>query len=104
MRFVNLIKFILSAVLISALAACAQSDTRRTAGAYIDDKVITGKVKAALVADPELKATEINVDTYKGTVQLSGFVDSPDDIPKAAALARKVEGVQTVKNDIAVRR
>lgn len=61
-------------------------------------------MKAALVADPELKATEINVDTYKGTVQLSGFVASPDDIPKAVALARKIEGVQTVKNDIAVKR
>lgn len=104
MRFVNLIKFFLSTVLIGVLTGCAHSDTRRTAGAYIDDTVITGKVKAALVADPELKATEINVDTYKGTVQLSGFVASPDDIPKAAALARKVEGVQTVKNDIAVKR
>ena len=77
----------------SALPAAADpTESRRGSGAYIDDTVITGKVKVALVADPELKATEINVDTYKGTVQLSGFVASPDDIPKAAALAARWKG------------
>ena len=55
------------------------------------------------MADPELKATEINVETYKGTVQLSGFVSSPDDIPKAVQLVRGIEGVKSVKNDIAVK-
>ncbi|MFP5394367.1 MAG: BON domain-containing protein, partial [Gammaproteobacteria bacterium] len=62
------------------------------------------KIKAALIADPELKATEVNVETYKGTVQLSGFVASPDDIPKAVALTRKIDGVKAVKNDIALKR
>lgn len=104
MRFVNFLKLILPSLFVLSLTACAPTDTRRGTGAYVDDAVITGKVKAALVADSELKASEINVDTYKGTVQLSGFVASPDDIPKAAALVRKIEGVQAVKNDIALRR
>lgn len=103
MRFVNYIKTI-SMALVMSLVACAPSESRRGTGAYIDDAMISGKVKAALVADPELKATEINVETYKGTVQLSGFVAAPEHIPQAAALARKVKGVHAVKNDIAVRR
>lgn len=90
--------------LIATVVACAPTAQREGTGEYIDDSLITGKVKAALVADPELKATEINVETFKGTVQLSGFVASPDDIPKAVELARKVEGVRSVKNDIAIKR
>ena len=69
-------------------------------GEYIDDTVITTKVKAAFVADEALKATEINVETFKGVVQLSGFVKSPADIARAADVARGVEGVKSVKNDI----
>lgn len=93
-----------SSLLIVALVACAPTAKRESPGEFIDDTMITGKVKAALVADPELKATEINVETYKGTVQLSGFVASPDDIPKAVQLARGVNGVKSVKNDIAIKR
>ncbi|MES2322088.1 MAG: BON domain-containing protein [Pseudomonadota bacterium] len=95
---------ILTIALIALLVACAPTSQREGTGEYIDDTLITGKVKAALVADPELKATEINVETFKGTVQLSGFVASPDDIPKAVALARKVSGVKSVKNDIAIKK
>lgn len=95
---------ILSSLLVVTLVACAPSEKRASTGEFIDDTLITGKVKAALVADPELKATEIKVDTYKGTVQLSGFVGSPDHIPKAVALARGIEGVKGVKNDMAVKR
>lgn len=95
---------ILSSLLVVSLAACAPTAKRASAGEFIDDTLISGKVKAALVADPELKATEIKVDTYKGTVQLSGFVAAPDHIPKAAALARGIDGVKSVKNDIAVKR
>jgi osmotically-inducible protein OsmY len=94
----------LASLVVVALVACAPTGKREGAGEYIDDSLITGKVKAALVADPDLKATEINVETYKGTVQLSGFVSSPDHIPKAADLARRVEGVKSVKNDIAIKR
>jgi osmotically-inducible protein OsmY len=95
---------LLTAALVALLVACAPTAQREGTGEFIDDTVITGKVKAALVADPELKATEINVETFKGTVQLSGFVASPDHIPKAAELARNVNGVKQVKNDIAVKR
>ncbi len=95
---------IFSSLLVVTLVACAPSERRASAGEFIDDTLITGKVKAALVADPQLKATEIQVDTYKGTVQLSGFVAAPDHIPKAVQLARGIEGVKSVKNDIAVKR
>ena len=104
MRIAHRISTILSSLLVVSLVACAPSDKRASTGEYIDDTMITGKVKAALVADPELKATEINVETFKGTVQLSGFVSAPEHIPKAAQLTRKIEGVQGVKNDIAVKR
>lgn len=103
MRIARSLSAILSGLTIAALVACAPTAKREGTGEYIDDALITGKVKAALVADPELKATEINVETYKGTVQLSGFVGSPDHIPKAVRLARDVEGVKGVKNDIAVK-
>ena len=93
-----------ASLLIAALVACAPTAKREGTGEYIDDTVITGKVKAALIADSELKATEINVETFKGTVQLSGFVGSPDHIPKAVQLARGISGVKAVKNDIALKR
>jgi osmotically-inducible protein OsmY len=95
---------ILSSLVIVALVGCAPTAKREGAGEYLDDTLITGRVKAALVADPELKATEINVETYKGTVQLSGFVGAPDHIPKAVKLAREIEGVKGVRNDMALKR
>lgn len=104
MPFAKRLTSILSSLLVVTLVACAPSEKRASTGEFIDDTLITGKVKAALVADPELKATEIKVDTYKGTVQLSGFVASPDHIPKAVELARGIEGVKGVKNDMAVKR
>ena len=94
----------ISSILIVALVACAPTAKREGTGEYIDDAVITGKVKAALVADPQLKATEINVETYKGTVQLSGFVSSPEDITKAVQMTRDISGVKSVKNDMTVKR
>ncbi|MES2316971.1 MAG: BON domain-containing protein [Pseudomonadota bacterium] len=104
MRIARSLSAVLSSLLIVSLLACAPTAKREGTGEFIDDSLITGKVKAALVADPDLKATEINVETFKGTVQLSGFVASPDHIPKAAQLARGIEGVKSVKNDIAVKR
>lgn len=104
MRIAHFMKAIFSSLLIIGLVACAPTPTHEGTGEYLDDSLITGKVKAALVADPDLKATEINVETYKGTVQLSGFVSSQDDMPKAVALARKIDGVKAVKNDMAVKR
>lgn len=104
MPIVRRISTILSSLLVVSLVACAPSDKRASAGEYIDDTMITGKVKAALVADPDLKATEINVETFKGMVQLSGFVAAPEHIPKAVQLTRSIEGVKGVKNDMAVKR
>ncbi len=104
MQLVHRISTILSSLLVVSLVACAPTDKRASAGEYIDDTMITGKVKAALVADPDLKATEINVETFKGTVQLSGFVAAPEHIPKAVQLTRNIEGVKDVKNAMAVKR
>lgn len=69
-------------------------------GEYIDDSVITATVKAKLINDSDISAVEVNVETYKGVVQLSGFVKEATDIAKASELARTVRGVQAVRNDI----
>jgi osmotically-inducible protein OsmY len=74
-----------------------------SAGEYVDDTVITTKVKAAVLEEPSLKSAEINVETYKGIVQLTGFVTSPASIDKAVAVARGVKGVKSVKNDMIVK-
>jgi osmotically-inducible protein OsmY len=104
MTFARRYSVAVCSLLVAALVACAPTAKREGTGEFIDDSLITGKVKAALVADPDLKATEINVETYKGTVQLSGFVAAPEHIPKAAQLARTIDGVKAVKNDIAIKR
>jgi osmotically-inducible protein OsmY len=77
--------------------------TAANAGRVVDDSVITGKVKAALVADPTTKAHEISVETFKGVVQLSGFVDSPEARSRAGQVAQQIEGVKDVKNDLELR-
>jgi len=82
------------------LTACGSTPTRESTGQYVDDSTITTKVKADFVADKTVNATNIKVDTYKGTVQLSGFADSQAEINKAVQIARNVAGVQSVKNDI----
>ncbi|HWJ94307.1 MAG TPA: BON domain-containing protein [Telluria sp.] len=92
-----------AAVLVAFLAACAPTATREGTGEYIDDTMITSKVKAAFAADPQVKATEVKVETFKGTVQLSGFVDSRASAEKAVELARQVKGVKAVKNDTVIK-
>lgn len=95
---------ILSALILAAAFAmmlgCASTATKSGTGEYIDDTVITTKVKAAIVNEETLKSAEINVETFKGVVQLSGFVNSEADIAKAAQVAREVKGVTSVKNDM----
>lgn len=86
-----------------ALAGCSSTSKDKSTGEYIDDAVITTKVKAAFVEDDALKATEIQVETFKGVVQLSGFVENASHVRKAAQVAREVKGVQSVKNDIRVK-
>jgi osmotically-inducible protein OsmY len=86
-----------------AIAGCAASGTHESTGQFVDDATITTKVKTAIFNDPNLKTNEIGVETYKGVVQLSGFVSSQSDINRAAQVARTVNGVKTVKNDLHVR-
>lgn len=91
------------ALIILALIGCASTDTRSGTGEYIDDTVITGKVKAGILKHPDLRSSEINVETFKGIVQLSGFVTSQDDINDAVEVARAVAGVKSVRNDMQLR-
>jgi osmotically-inducible protein OsmY len=94
-----MIAFVLVA-LLATLLGCAGTATKEGTGEYVDDSVITTKVKAAIFNEPSLKSAEINVETFKGTVQLSGFVNSRADINKAVEVARGVGGVTSVKNDM----
>ena len=104
-------RLVLVAMMGAAAVACSSNAekggtverTAANAGRVVDDSVITGKVKAALVADPTTKAHEINVETFKGVVQLSGFVDSSEARSRATQVAQQVEGVKNVKNDLELR-
>ncbi len=89
--------------LLVFFVGCAATSKQEGTGEYIDDSVLTTKVKAAVFNEPSLKSTEINVETFKGVVQLSGFVNSQADINKAADVARNVKGVKSVKNDMRVK-
>lgn len=94
---------IIPALLLATLLGCASTAKQEGTGEYIDDTVITTKVKAAVFAEPSLKSAEINVETFKGIVQLSGFVSDAADVPKAGEVARGVKGVKSVKNDMRVK-
>lgn len=94
------ISALLATVALTALVGCAATSKSEGTGQYIDDSVITTKAKAALFQDASLKATEINVETYKGRIQLSGFVKEQADISRATALAQTIPGVVSVQNDI----
>ncbi|QOY94717.1 BON domain-containing protein [Massilia sp. UMI-21] len=94
---------ILLGLVLAILTACAPSGTHRGTGQYIDDAAITTRVKTAFATDPQVKATEVQVETFKGTVQLSGFVDSAESAARAAQIARDVPGVQEVRNSMVVR-
>jgi osmotically-inducible protein OsmY len=99
-------RYAMAAVVVTLLAAFtvyAAEPVKRSPGQYVDDKVITAKVKAALVEDPGVKALQIKVESFEGVVQLSGFVDHPEQIRRAAEIAKGVEGVKSVKNDLTVR-
>ncbi|MDO8412966.1 MAG: BON domain-containing protein [Gallionellaceae bacterium] len=91
--------FIFAMVLASVLG-CASSPTQEGAGEYVDDTVITAKVKSAILEEPSLKSAEINVETFKGIVQLSGFISSAAAERKATEVARSIKGVKSVKNDM----
>ena len=103
MKKQSLIAAALSAFLLVSVVGCASTSKSEGTGEYMDDSVITTKVKAAIFNEPGLKSFEINVETYKGVVQLSGFVNSQADINKAVDVARSVKGVVSVKNSMRVK-
>ena len=96
------------AVALAGLGACASSDdsaNRRSTGEFTDDAALTAKVKSAIATDAGAKtAAALNVETYRGVVQLTGFVDSEDQVTRAVSAAKKVQGVRSVKNDIRLKR
>lgn len=94
---------ILAAFMSFTAAGCSPTSTHRGTGEYVDDAVITSKVKAAFAADPTVKATEVQVETFKGTVQLSGFVESRESAQRAVQIARQVKGVTEVRNNTILR-
>ena len=99
----GILSFLVCIVLITAFLGCASTPTREGTGEYLDDSAITTKVKAAIFNEPSLKVFQINVETFKGDVQLSGFVDSSQSVSKAGEVARGVKGVRSVKNNLIVK-
>jgi osmotically-inducible protein OsmY len=90
-------------MLITTFVACASTRTHESPGEYVDDSVITTKVKSLLANDDFFKSFQISVETYKGIVQLSGFVNSRHAVNKAGEIARSVQGVKSVRNDLIVK-
>jgi len=98
-----LIRYFVLLVLIATFVACASTRKHESTGQYVDDSVITSKVKTQLANDDFLKSFQISVETYKGVVQLSGFVDSQTAVDRAGQIARGVGGVKSVKNNLSVK-
>jgi len=102
----KMFKSAVSVIAVLAMATtlgCASTAKQEGTGEYVDDTVITGKVKAAILNEPTLKSAEINVETFKGVVQLSGFVSSAANEATAVQVARTVGGVKSVRNDLRLR-
>jgi osmotically-inducible protein OsmY len=99
-----MMRFLLVLLVMAVIAGCAGSWTQESTGEYFDDSTITAKVKAAILGDPELKVWQINVETFKGVVQLSGFVNSPQVVTRAVEVARGVSGVKSVTNYLLVKK
>jgi hyperosmotically inducible protein len=99
----NVISAALLAILLVTAVGCAGSATSESTGEYIDDTAITTRVKAALVKDPLVKAREVSVETFKGVVQLSGFVSSEEAMNQAVIVAGRVEGVTSLTNNMSIK-
>ena len=95
--------FLVCLTMVTALLGCASTPTKESTGEYVDDSTITTKVKSAILGDSALKVFQINVETFKGEVQLSGFVDSAQAVKRAGEVARSVGGVKSVKNNLIVK-
>ncbi len=100
MKQLKYVSVFIIALMLTALTGCASTSRSEGTGEYVDDSVITTKVKAAIFNEPSLKSAEINVETFKGAVQLSGFVSTQGNIYKAAEIAQSIKGVTVVKNDM----
>jgi osmotically-inducible protein OsmY len=103
MKQLKSIYTVIIAILFLSMLGCASTSTTESTGEYIDDSVITTKVKAAIFNEPTLKSTEINVKTFKGIVQLSGFVSSQADISRAMEVAKTIVGAKFVRNSLYVK-
>ena len=99
----KLLSAVFLAVTLVSFVGCASTSKQESTGQYMDDSVITTKVKTAIFNEPDLKSLEINVETFKGVVQLSGFVSSQAAINKAVQVTRSVGGVKSVKNDMRIK-
>ena len=99
----RILSFLICIGLIAVFVGCASTPKKEGTGEYLDDSAITTKVKAAIFNDPALKVFQINVETFKGEVQLSGFVDTAQSVKKAGEVARGVKGVKSVKNSLIVK-
>ena len=99
----HILSFVVCIALVTAFLGCASTPTRESSGQYVDDSVITSKVKAAILDDSSLKVFQISVETFKGVVQLSGFVDSSKTANYAGVVAGRVAGVKSVKNSLVVK-
>ena len=103
MKHFNRIAVVFLALAFATVLGCAGSPQKSSTGEYMTDSWITTKVKSALVADKQVKSAEVNVETFKGAVQLSGFVSSQTSMNQAVHVARGVEGVTSVQNDMRLR-
>jgi len=103
MKQLKSIYTVIVVILFLSMLGCASTSTTESTGEYIDDSVITTKVKAAIFNEPTLKSTEINVKTFKGIVQLSGFVSSQGDISRAMEVAKTIVGAKFVRNSLYVK-
>jgi osmotically-inducible protein OsmY len=97
------VSVLFAAIALTTLGGCASTQRQESTGQYMDDTAITAKVKNAILQEPTLKSAEINVETFKGRVQLSGFVSSRDNIDRAVQVAQAVSGVSSVANDMRVK-
>jgi hypothetical protein len=94
---------LLCALIPMSIAGCAATPTRESTGGYVDDSTITAKIKTDLLQDNKLSASDVHVKTYKGVVELSGFVNRESDIPEAGMVAGRVSGVKSVHNNLIVK-
>jgi hypothetical protein len=100
MKNLKIVSALIAALMLTTVVGCASTAKQESTGQYVDDTMITTSVKTAILNEPSLKVAEINVETFKGVVQLSGFVRSQENIATAVNVARGIKGVTSVKNDM----